>query len=140
MSYDNQQWQPPPMGGGYPPPPGPSGYGATTTAAVGNELFTGALITGICSVVFPLLGIVLLATLRSTMSIGLAKLGSIFFFLTFIVGIVAICLGIVSVSLAGHDSGRKAKGVVGLCLGILPFAVMVILALVSESRMPGVPY
>jgi hypothetical protein len=136
MSYDNQQWQPP--GSGYPPP---GGYGSsTTTVTVGNTVFTGALVSGICSIIFPLLGIVLLATLRSTMSLTLAKFGGICFFLTFIVGIVAICLGTVAISLAGQDSGRRAKGIVGLCLGILPFAVIFILMLVSESRMPGMPY
>lgn len=136
MSYNNQQWTPP--GGGYPPS---GGYGTSSNnSAIGNAVFTGALVTGVCSVIFPLLGIVLLATLRSTMSMGLAKLGGICFFLTFIVGIVAICLGTVAISLAGQDSGRRAKGIVGLCLGILPFAVIFILMLVSESRMPGMPY
>jgi hypothetical protein len=138
MSYNNQQWPPP--GGGYPPPP-QSGYGTPiSTPAVGNAVFTGALITGICSVVFPLLGIVLLATLRSTMDLTLMKLGSIFFFLTFFVAMVAICLGTVAISLAGQDSGRKAKGIVGLCLGLLPYLVIVILILVANTRVPGMPY
>jgi len=136
MSYNNQQWTPP--GGGYPPS---GGYSTpTSTLSVSNSLFSGALITGICSVVFPLLGIVLLMGARSAMSVALIKLGGIFLFLTFIVGIVAISLGTVAIALAGQDSGRRAKGIVGLCLGILPFAVILILSLFTESRMPGMPY
>ena len=141
MSYDNQQWQPPPMGGGYPPPPGPSGYAPTAPAIGGNGLSTAALITGICAVGFPILGYILLSTVSSPYDMGLIKFGTILFFLAFFVGVIAISLGIVSVSLAGQNPARKAKGTVGLCLGILPFVVLVILMMSASGPGPfGRPF
>lgn len=140
MSYDNQQWQPPPMGGGY-PPPGQSSYVPPTAAIGGNGLSTAALITGICATGFPILGFVLLVTGSRSYALGLIKFGTILLFLAFFVGVIAISLGIVSVSLAGQNSARRAKGIVGLCLGILPFFVLMILMMISNGPNPfGRPF
>lgn len=136
--YDNQaQWQPPPAGWNY-PPPGQSSAGPAQDVG-GNGLYTTAMLCGICATVFPILAIAILASVRGYGDMGLAKLGSILMFLTLIMGLTAISLGVVATSLAGRNSARRAKGILGLCLGILPFLVLLILILASDVR-PRFPY
>lgn len=132
--YDSQpQWQPPPSGWGYPP----SGQyvSAPPPTRGGGGLSTIALINGICATVFPLLAYSILSS-ASRFEIGSYKFSMVLIYLTIIMGLTAINLGIVAICLADQNSARKTKGIVGLCLGILPFFVLMILALSAGPRIP----
>src|SRR5947209_1253014 len=138
MSYDNQQW-PPSIGG--PPSSGQAEYGVPASSESGG-ISTAALITGICSVVFPLVAYLVLKsatesvrTMSNTTDLGLFKFGAILLFLTRLVCVVAVSLGIVAACLAGQNSGRRAKGIVAVCLGLLPYLVFIILVL-TDTRLP----
>ncbi|HEX8889908.1 MAG TPA: hypothetical protein VF779_12200 [Pyrinomonadaceae bacterium] len=123
--YDNQpRWQQPPAGWAT-PPQGQFNY--KPSLGVGSSsLSTTALICGICATFFPLMAYALASSARDYATI---KLAVILMYLTIIMGLTAINLGIVAASLANGDSARKTKGIIGLCLGILPFFIFMMLGL-----------
>jgi hypothetical protein len=62
------------------------------------------------------------------------KFASILFLLMFITGLTAINLGIVALSMAGQNSARKAKSIIGLCLGTVPFLLLIVIFMASGPR------
>ena len=123
------QWQTPPppqQGWGYPPPSLPDSDSPPGAA----KLSTIALFMGIAATVTLILGFLLSATASSSFSgpnVAMIKFATIFFMLMFITGLTAISLGFVALSISGQNPTRKAKSIVGLCLGFVPFLLIIIL-------------
>jgi hypothetical protein len=132
------QWQPPPPNWGYTPSDQyqPSAPDASTPGS--SMLSSAALFTGIGAIFALVLGFILSASAASSYppSMGTAKFAGILFFLMIIAGITAINTGIVAIALANRNPGRKAKGIVGLCLGILPFIILIILIMAANGPRP----
>ena len=132
------QWNappPPPQGWGYPPPPPPPDSASTPGAA---RLASTALIMGIIATATLILGFLLSASAANTYygpNLTMVKFATILFILMFITGLTAINLGLVALSMSGQNPTRKAKSIVGLCLGFLPFLLIIILFM-AASR-PG---
>lgn len=129
-------WQPPPPGYGYPP------MAANDPGSTGGvvRLATIAMSMGIIAATSLVLGFLLRASAASSYSssgsydapnFGLLKFVSILFMLMFITGLTAINLGIVALSIAPNNSAGKAKSLIGLCLGALPFLLLIILVMGS---------
>jgi hypothetical protein len=92
---------------------------------------------GIIAVATLVLGFVLSASASSSYygpNIGLVKFVSILFMLMFITGLTAINVGIVAVSMASQNPTHKAKSIVGLCLGAVPFLLLIIIFMASGPR------
>jgi hypothetical protein len=126
-----QNWQPPPPPGwGYYPPGqySPPGYGMPYPPAQGGEgLASAALFTGIGTVGSLILGIVIMYAGAGSFNIGMAQFGAILVFLSLIAGLTALILGIVTISMSNRNPAiSKAKGIVGLCLGVIPLLLMII--------------
>lgn len=131
-------WQPPPPGWGQPPGQhSPYGYHMPYQPASGGQgLATGALFTGIGTIVCLVLGVVLMVSAGSSYppDVGLAQIGAIIVFLSVISGLTALILGIVSVSMSNRNPAiSKAKGIVGLALGAIPLLLMII-GLIARAR------
>lgn len=127
------QWNaPPPQGWGYPPPVPPdsdSQSGASRLASI-------ALLMGIIATASLILGFLLSASAASSFSgpnVTMVKFATILFMLMFITGLTAISLGFVALSMASQNPTRKAKSIVGLCLGFLPFLLIIILFMASSG-------
>jgi hypothetical protein len=129
-------WQPPPPNWGHQPPgqynpPGqyaPYGYQMPYPQATGGEgLATAALFTGVGTIAAMVLGIIIMVIASGSFNIGMYQLGALLVFLSLISGITALILGIVAISMANRNPAiSKAKGIVGLCLGIIPLLLMII--------------
>jgi len=125
-------WQPPPQGLGYPPPSPypPQAYGQAGGGGAG--LSKAALFTGLGS--FATLLIVFLIAATGSRTRDTAAFAGIIFLLSLIAGLTAIVLGIVSLSMAGRNPAvGKAKGVIGLCLGVIPL-LFLLFSLVAAGR------
>ncbi|HEX8846741.1 MAG TPA: DUF4190 domain-containing protein [Pyrinomonadaceae bacterium] len=158
-----QQQQPPPPGWGYYPPPGsypppgayppPYGYGMPyTPPPQGGGLGTAALWTGISTMGCLVFGFLLIlagassyatyaydSTYRYGPPSPPASLvfGGILFFLSFVVGLTALILGIVATSMSGRNPNiNRAKSVTGLCLGAAPYVLWFILLIAGTSIFP----
>ena len=133
-SYGNQWQQTPPTQGwgGYPPSQYPP-YGYGTAPGGGSGVAKAALFTGIGSAASLAIVFLIVATNRPTSDlrvfVGLLAI------LSLIAGLAAIILGIVSLSMASRNPAiGKAKGVVGLCLGVIPILLMIIGLIAASSR------
>lgn len=150
-SYYQQQ---PPPGYGYYPPPGmyPPPYGAGYPPQQGGGgLATAALWTGISTAACIAFGYLLIfvgaSSMRSSYYDGgypryygpppSMVFGGILIFLSFIVGLTALILGIVAASMSSRNPNiSKAKAIVGLCLGAIPYLLLII-GLVAGASMTG---
>ena len=126
-----QQWQPPPPPGwGYQPPGqyAPPGYGMPYPQPTGGEgLGSAALFTGIGTMVALVLGFIIVYGGASSFNIGMMQFGGILILLSLIAGLTALILGIVTVSMSNRNPlVSKAKGIVGICLGIIPLLLMIV--------------
>ena len=126
------QWQAPPQGWGYLPPNPPNSAAAPGAA----RLASTALIMGITATATLVLGFLLSASASSSFSggnVGMVKFASILFMLMFITGLTAINLGLVALSMANNNPTGKAKSIIGLCLGFLPFFLLIILFMAASG-------
>jgi hypothetical protein len=119
------QWQQSPTGWAS-LPQGQYAYVSSSPAIGGSGISTTALISGICATFFPILAYGIASSARDYSAL---KLAAILMYLTIIMGLTAINLGVVAISLSNGDSSRKTKGTIGLCLGILPFFVFMMFGL-----------
>jgi hypothetical protein len=130
-------WQPPPPNWGQPPGQySPYGYQMPypQSAGAGGGLATAALFTGIGTMAALLVGVVIMMTAARSFNLGMIQFGAIFVFISLISGLVALILGIVSVSMSSRNpSISKAKGIVGICLGSIPLLLMII-GLIGRMR------
>lgn len=130
-------WQPPPPNWGQPPGQyAPYGYQMPypPSSGAGGGLATAALFTGIGTIAALLVGMVIIFTSVRSFNMGMMQFGAILVFLSLITGLVALILGIVSVSMSNRNPAiSKAKGIVGICLGAIPLLLM-ILGLVGRMR------
>lgn len=132
-------WQPPPPGwnpyqqGQYPP----YGYAPPYPQSAGGEgLASAALWTGIATMGSLLLGFLVIAVGLNTYprNRDLAGMGGILVFISFIVGLTALILGIVAASMSNRNPAiSKAKAVVGLCLGAVPLLILFIGLIAGSS-------
>lgn len=127
-------WPPPPAGGYYPPPYGmpypPQNQG-------GAGLATAALWTGISTAACLAIGFVLIfsavssivsdpSSYRYRVPPGVA-IGAILILLSYVVGLTALILGIIAAAMSGkNQSISKPKAIVGICLGAVPFILMIL--------------
>lgn len=127
------QWNaPPPQGWGYPPPL-PPGSDSPPGAA---RLASTALLMGIIATASLILAFLLSASASGSFSgpnLTMIKFATILFMLMFIAGLTAISLGFVALSLSSQNPTRKAKSIVGLCLGFVPFLLIIILFMAANS-------
>jgi hypothetical protein len=128
------QWNAPPpqQGWGYPPPP-PPGSASLPGAA---RLASIALLMGIMATASLILGFLLSASAASSYSgpnVTMVKFATIFFMLMFITGLTAISLGFVGLSMASQNPTHKAKSIIGLCLGFVPFLLLIILFMAASG-------
>jgi hypothetical protein len=122
----------PPQGWGYPPPSQPD----TAYPTSATKLATIALIMGITAVSSLVLAFILGASASNSYygpNVGMVKFATLLILLMFLTGLTAINVGIVALSMASQDSTRKAKSIVGLCLGILPFLLIIILIMAASG-------
>ena len=131
------QWNapPPPQAWGYPPPPPlPPPDAASPPGAA--RLASTALIMGITATATLILGFLLSASAANTYygpNVGMIKFASVLFILMFITGLTAINLGLVALSMSSQNPSRKAKSIIGLCLGLLPFLLIIILFMAASG-------
>ncbi|MDT4966744.1 MAG: hypothetical protein QOJ64_1481 [Acidobacteriota bacterium] len=133
--------------GQYPPaqygqgqyPPGqypPYGYANPYAPTAGGEgIASAALWTGISTIGTLLLGFLLIAVAASSFppNTGLAGTGGILIFLSFIVGLTALILGIVAASMSSRNPAiSKPKAIVGLCLGTVPLLLLIIVLIAGS--------
>lgn len=136
------QWQQPPQGWQQPPPAGygyqptgqypptgqytpPHGYGPPSGG--GGGISKAALFTGIGATTTIVLAIFIAVLAISNRSRDMLAVSGIFSLLALLAGLTAIVLGIVAISMANRNpSMNKTKGVVGLCLGIIPIVIWLI--------------
>ncbi|MDT4897873.1 MAG: hypothetical protein QOH25_2950 [Acidobacteriota bacterium] len=127
------QWNaPPPQNWGYPPPLPPDSASPPGAA----RLASTALIMGIIATASLILGFLLSASASNSYygpNVGMIKFASILFILMFITGLTAINLGLVALSMSGQNPSRKAKSIIGLCLGFLPFLLIIILFMAANG-------
>lgn len=131
-------WQPPAPDWGNPTRQyAPYGYGMPYAPSSGGEgLASAALYTGISTIVCLLLGFLLIFSAASSFPYnqGLAGMGGILIFISFIGGLTALILGIVAASMANRNpSISKAKAIVGLCLGTIPLLLLIIGLIAGSS-------
>jgi uncharacterized membrane protein len=126
-------WQPPPQGLGHPPTQYPPyGYGQPVPSGGGVGVSKAALFTGISSAVT--LGIVFLVVATNRPNPDARVFVGLLAILSLIAGLAAIILGIVSLSMASRNPAiGKAKGVVGLCLGLIP-VLLLLIGIIAASR------
>jgi len=115
-------------------------------AAGGGGLGTAALWLGISTAACLVFGIILAAVgASSSYSYGYyrrtpgaaASFGGILVLISFLTGLTAIILGIVAASMSGRNPLiSKAKSIVGICLGALPWLLLII-GLVAGGSMIG---
>ena len=152
QNYYQPQQPPPPPGWGYYPPPGgyPPPYGMPYPQSPGGEgLATAALWTGISTGACLIFGIVLMISAASTWASSYNSgyytrrpgpafaFGAILVFLSYIVGLTALILGIVATAMSNKNpSISKAKAIIGLCLGTIPFLLLIV-GLISGASWGG---
>jgi hypothetical protein len=136
------QWQQPPQGWQPPPPTGygyqpadqypptgqyPPPYGYAPPSGGGAGISKAALFTGIGAAATIVLAIIIGVLAYSNRSRDMLGVSGIFSILALLAGLAAIVLGIVAISMANKNpSMNKTKGVVGLCLGIIPILIWLI--------------
>ena len=130
------QWNaPPPQGWGYPPPPPPTLPDSASPPGAAR-LASTALILGIAATASLILGFLLSASAANSYygpNVAMVKFATIFFMLMFITGLTAISLGFVALSMSSHNPSNKAKSIIGLCLGFVPFLLIIILFMAANG-------
>jgi hypothetical protein len=128
------QWNAPPpqQGWGYPPPVPPDSASPSGAA----RLASIALLMGIFATASLILGFLLSASAAGSYSgpnVTMVKFATIFFMLMFITGLTAISLGFVGLSMSSNNPTSKAKSIIGLCLGFVPFLLIIILFMAASG-------
>jgi hypothetical protein len=129
------QWNappPPPQNWGYPPPVPPD----SASAPGAGRLASTALMMGIMATASLILGFLLSASAANSYygpNVTMIKFATVFFMLMFITGLTAISLGFVALSMSSNNPTRKAKSIVGLCLGFVPFLLIIILFMAANG-------
>ena len=112
-------------------------YNSSAPAGAGG-LSNIALLMGIIAVASLVLGFLLSASAGSSYygpNLTTIKLVSVLFLLMFITGLTAVNLGLVGVALASQNATGRAKSIVGLCLGAVPFVLLIVIFMASGPRL-----
>jgi hypothetical protein len=116
--------------GGY---PFANQYNSSSSGA--GKLATIALMMGIIAVGSLVLGFILSASVGNSYypNYTLMKFVPILFMVMFVTGLTAINLGLVGISLASQNATSKAKSSIGLCLGAVPFVLIIVIFMAASG-------